>query len=566
MFGMRLCNKKIRIILGAAIFLAALFLSANVNVVSARADDILGQQQVFWVDSDYDRFARTRAAADLVHISSKAYFYVDDRYWSGLSPMQRGDLTNKIYDLADAFDNIIYPKETEFWGSEPNPGIDGDPKITIFFEQLISGNGGYFDTLNGYDVNGSNKREMFFISVDAVNNIENAKMFLAHEFQHLISFNQKDILRKIAEEVWLNELRSEYSISLVGFNEPYNDSGLARRADLFLNQPSDSLTEWPNVSLDYAQAALFGEYLVEQYGPDILTETLRSSDAGINSINRFLENHNYKERFTDIFGNWAIANYLNNISQNLRYGYSLSGLQNLKISPSSVTNLLSQSSYNFYYSLKPWQPSWYKFIVDQMAMLSKAVKIDFAAGALFRIFYADNLGRTGILANSAYIDDPGGLSDFVIIPVNQSKVSDFGKNDSPAAISFTLNFVDAAPGRGLSALKDGLLIKKSNEKELYVIEGKYKRYLNSGVIALYGQLDSSKAIEVDEDSFHSYITANYVREVNDKKVYAVWPDGTKHWLNITPQQWDASGRDWNSIFIINESELNSYKTEADIVR
>lgn len=505
--------------------------------------------------------------AILVGISSRAYFYVDDRYWDNLNPTQRNDLADKISDLAAAFDNIIYPKETEFWGSEPNPGIDGDSRITIVLEQLISGNGGYFDTLNGYDAEESNKREIIFVSAEAVNsNLKNAKMFLAHEFQHLISFNQKDLLHKVSEDVWLNELRSEYSVSLVGYNEPYAGSSLERRANLFINQPSDSLTEWPNVALDYAQAALFGEYLVEQYGPDILKDTLRSSLSGIASINQFLTDRNYKERFSDIFGNWAIMNFINNILNDAKYGYTLGGLKDIKVFPSSITNLSNQATYNFYYSLKPWQPAWYKFNVGQSVMNAKAIKIDFSTGALFRIFYADNLGRTAVLANSAYIDDPGGLSDFVIIPVNQSKIFDFGANDIPAAISFALKFVDAAPGRGLSALKDGLLIKKRNEKELYVIEGKYKRYLNPVVLGLYGQLDPLKAIEVDETLFHSYATANYIREVNDKKVYAVWPDGTKHWLNITPQQWDASGRDWNSIFIINESELHSYKTGVDIVR
>lgn len=533
----------------------------------ARADDVLGQKQVFWVDADYDRFARTRAVADLVHISSKAYFYVDDRYWSDLSSMQRGDLTNKIYELAETFDNVIYPKETEFWGSESNPGIDGDARITIVLEQLISGNGGYFDTINGYDVNGSNKREIFFINVDSVsNNIKNAKIFLAHEFQHLISFNQKELLQKVSEDIWLNELRSEYAVSLTGFNEPYSDSSLLRRADLFLSQPSDSLTEWPNISLDYAHVALFGEYLVEQYGSGILTETLRSPDSGINSINRFLENHNYKERFTDIFGNWTFANYLNNISQNLLYGYSLSGLKNLKINPSSITNLSIQSPYIFSYSLKPWQPAWYKFNVGQSVANSKTIKLDFGNNVSFKIFYTDNLGRTAVLSNPAYIDNPGGLTDFVIIPINQSKVSDFGKNDIATAISFNLNFIDASPGLGLSALKDGMLIKRPVEKELYVIEGKYKRYLNPSVLSLYGQLDPSKAAEVGDTIFSSYMTANYVRAIDDKKVYAVWPDGTKHWLNMTGDYFTQSGRDWGSIFIINQSELNFYKTGKDIIQ
>lgn len=529
--------------------------------------DFLGQKQVFWVNSNYDKFGRNQMTATLIHVSSRAHFYVDDRYWNNLNQIQQSNLTEKIYNLAEDFDNIIYPKETEFWGSEPNPGIDGDPRITIVLEQLIDGNGGYFDTVNGYDTETSNKREIFFVSADATGtNLKNAKMFLAHEFQHLISFNQKDILRKIEEDVWLNELRSEYSVSLAGYNEPYAGSGLERRAVVLTGQPSDSLTEWPNVSLDYAQVALFGEYLVEQYGPEILTETLRSSYAGIDSINRFLENHNRKERFADVFGNWAVANYLNDISNDKRYGYIQKNFKNLKIFPTSITNLSNQASYNFYYSLRPWQPAWYKFNVGQSMMNTKAVKIDFAAGALFRIFYADNLGRTAVLANLAYIDDPGGLTDFVIIPVNQSKTFDFGANDTSAAISFALNFVDAAPGRGLSALKDGLLIKKPKEKELYVIEGKYKRYLNSDILGLYGHLDPSQAVEVDETAFNSYTTANYVREASDKKIYAVWSDNTKHWLNMTGEHFAQSGRDWNSVFIINEAEFNSYKTGSDITR
>ena len=73
-------------------------------------------------------------------------------------------------------------------------------------------------------------------------------------------------------------------------------------------------------------------------------------------------------------------------------------------------------------------------------------------------------------------------------------------------------------------------------------------------------------MEVDETTFHSYTTTNYVRYVNEEQVYAVWPDGTKHWLNITPQQWDISSRDWGAIFTINDLELNVYKTGVDITR
>ena len=170
------------------------------------------------------------------------------------------------------------------------------------------------------------------------------------------------------------------------------------------------------------------------------------------------------------------------------------------------------------------------------------------------------------MANPAYIDDPGGLADFTLIPVNQSKTSDFSKNEQAAPITFSINFVESGLGRRLSIIENGSLIKKPREGELYVIEGKYKRNLSAGALASYGHLDPAKAIEVDEGTLNSYTTANYVRALNDKKVYAVWPDGTKHWLNMSGEYFTQSGRDWGSIFTINDAEFQFYKTGPDIVK
>ena len=86
------------------------------------------------------------------------------------------------------------------------------------------------------------------------------------------------------------------------------------------------------------------------------------------------------------------------------------------------------------------------------------------------------------------------------------------------------------------------------------------------VIKLYGHLDTSKAIEVSPQVFDSYKIANYIRNVNDKKVYAIRPEGTKHWLNMTAEYFTQSGRDWNAIFIINDLEYNFYKTGPDVTR
>ncbi len=537
-----------------------LLVSFFVFVFNASAD-MLGQSVIFNVNSRYDQFSRTSLSATLRQISEHAYFYVEDRYWDNLNTNQRIVLNSNISALAQEFDNNIYPTETQFWGPEPNPGIDNDSKITIVLEDLVSGNGGYFATSNEYPkkiAGDSNEREMIFISVSAGNL---AKVFLGHEFQHLISYNQKELSRNVQEDIWLNELRSEYSISLLGYNDNFYRSNLERRVSAFLEDPSDSLTEWPNVSKDYVQVVLFGQYLLERFGPSIFKETLQSSMIGIDSINRFLQNNNYIEKFSDIFEDWTIANYLNNISLNTRYGYQRDELKNIHVTPQQ-SFLSYPSAYFFNYSLKPWQSAWYRYGFSSLPS-DKAVKISYNPDYLFKILYVDNLGRIGALKNPDYITNPGGLSSIVLMPINEFKTADFSSEESPRSVLVNVNFVDNALAQ---PIVDGSLIKRPGESEIYVVEGKYKRYLRSEIIKLYGQLDPSKAVELDDKIFNSYTTANYVRNINDKKVYAVWPDGTKHWLNMSGDYFTQSGRDWGAIFTINESEFNSYKKGADITK
>ena len=71
--------------------------------------------------------------------------------------------------------------------------------------------------------------------------------------------------------------------------------------------------------------------------------------------------------------------------------------------------------------------------------------------------------------------------------------------------------------------------------------------------------------EVSDDVFIHYLSSNYIRAIDQQKVYAIWPDNTKHWIDITPAQWDASHRDWGAIFIVNDAEVASYQTGQNIV-
>lgn len=547
------------------ILLVSFFISAP----SVSADNI-GDESNFFVNSEYDEFSRNAASVTLRHVSNRAYFYVDDRYWAGLDQFEKNDLTTDTQELARQFDQFIYDQEVGFFGSEPNPGVDGDPKITILLEDLKRGVGGYFETANLYRkelVDTSNEREMVVVNVDSIEG--NGKNYLAHEFQHLLSFNQKELIRDISEDVWLNELRSEYAVTWVGYNSVFNGSNLDRRLDSFLSDPSDSLTEWPNTTLDYGHAAVFAEYLTEQFGPQIISETMKLYSGGIGSLNQYFQSKNIQDNFSNVFGRWLAANYLNDSNFDSRLGYKREGLRDFRITPQQYT-LAYPESYTLEYDLEPWEGSWHKLNLYYMPE-GKAVKVDFNSERGFNLWYIDNQGNFGSLPDGGVIPNKGGLTSVVLMPVNESETSRFTKDDPALEFSANIQFVDA-PTIGASTvstsstLKNGDLIKRSHEPETYVIEGKYKRYLRPEVIALYGHLNPANAIELDGERFNSFTTANYVRNVSEERVFAVWPDGTKHWLNITEAQFIITGRDAGSIFTINDLELNYYATGPDITR
>lgn len=544
-------------------FIVAVFLFVLSGSGQASADT-LGERHTFFVNPTYDVFKRTSIPVTLVYVGSHSYIYTENEYLESLNPSERTIFNQQVSALAQEFDNNIYPKEVSFWGPEANPGIDNDPKITILLERLTSGTGGYFDSINGYPLSGAdrtNQREMISVNVSSLGT-DRLKIFLAHEFQHLISFNQKELLRDISEDVWLNELRSQYSITAVGLNDNFRDSDLSQRLQNFLSSPGDSLTEWPNTNLDYASVTLFGQYLFDRFGPSILRDTLHSFTSGIDSINKYLISQRSPDRFTDIFSDWVWTNYYNNRTQDIRYGYINPELQNIHVPPTDARQLTSQNLNSYSLSLKPWQPVLYRFRTDTFAPVGKNIKISWD-GSGFQVYYADESGSKQKISNGDIIKPPTG--SFVLIPVNESKTTDFKSNEISIPLTISIEYTDQPVLTIVSAIQDGSLIMHAGTPDIYVVWGKYKRYLSPEVLPFYG-LDPTKAVVVSEAVFQSYMPSNYIRAVDGKKVYAVWPDGTKHWLDMTAQHFTDSHRDWNSIFIVNDLESNFYKIGASITR
>jgi len=324
--------------------------------------DFVGDRKSFYVDKGYDINGRASISAILVKSSSKANIYIDELWWNFTS---QSSAESAINNLSDEFDNKIYPTLTDIFGEEWNPGIDRDPKITILIQSMKNEAGGYFRTNDEYVkllISDSNEREMIYINSKYVLNAD-LKAFVAHEFVHLITFNQKNERYDLEEDTWLNEARAEYAPTLLLYNNNYEGSYLEKRAQYFSENPNGSLVDWQDTKYDYGRTSLFVHYLVDQYGINILVDSLHSPQIGIDSINYALKKNGFDVNFFKIFLDWTIAVLINDCNYGPRYCYLAKNLKNFYISPPiNFLPISGNTTLTFTDNTKYWTGNWYKLI------------------------------------------------------------------------------------------------------------------------------------------------------------------------------------------------------------
>jgi hypothetical protein len=218
--------------------------------------------------------------------------------------------------LQNEFDTKIYPSDTSNFGSEPNPGIDNDSLITILLLNIKDGfNGagsyvaGYFDPGNEYPLSAnpvSNQREMFYMNINPILIITSsvtADEFyttLAHEFQHMIHWEQKTHIMNLDDDTWLDEAMSEAAPTYI-----YGPS-CARLYD-YEQDPSNSLTDWQGTLGDYGIAYMWSQYYKDQFSGNILESIMQQNSTGITSVTSALAAVPTSKTFADTFYDMSIA-------------------------------------------------------------------------------------------------------------------------------------------------------------------------------------------------------------------------------------------------------------------
>lgn len=433
------------------------FLSCNEYVKAANVGDIVN----FNVDKNFDASGRTQVPSTLVKISPKLYFYIEKNWWDSQTTEQQNSIFLKLDNLSEEFDSNIYPNLTSIFGLEWNPGIDKDSKISVLFESMNSTEGGYFREADEYEkiqIPNSNEREMVYLSVTNLDK-ENIRVVLAHEFLHLITFNQKNRMSGLEEETWLNEARADYVSTILGYDDNYSGSNLQQRVKDFIENPSDSITDWTGTKYDYASINLFTHYIVDHYGVNILSDSLKSKSIGIQSINDALLSKNTGTDFSKIFTNWIIALAINDCSKGVEYCYINESLKSLRINPAliflPITGSSSLTSTNV---TKNWAGYWHKVIGG-----SGDLKLSFSSlpNLKFKVPYIIFDKNNNYTIDFLKINSEGKASvdiqnfgidykSLVVALSLQNKMSDFDSLD----FIYPYTFVVSISGKGSQAEQD----------------------------------------------------------------------------------------------------------------
>lgn len=551
-----------------------------------------GEMVSFNVDQSYAAIGKSRVMATLQYVGQNAYFYFENDWWNSAP----SDKSAFVTDLAKEFDQVIYPQLRNVLGSEWKPGIDGDPKIAILFTPLKDNAGGFFNTQDEYSVAeavDSNARELIYLNTAAFNS-SRLKGFLAHEFQHLITFYQKDKANDVSDEVFLNEARSEYASTILGYDNSFVGSNLEKRISDFLSQPSNSLTEWRNQPEDYGIVNLFMQYLVEHYGSSILSKMIVSSKTGIESINEALASLGAQETFTDIFANWLVAIYLDDCQIGVKYCFLNENIRGrLRVAPTSTytfppigTNAMMVASMT-----KDWTPRWFKFTGG-----NQNLKIDFGGvNGDFKVPYiiTKSSGRSEVKfltinnqEGTAYISNFGSeVASVVLMPFSYGKMAGFAADESYRTFTYAITTVSEVPPESQGPAEqpqnplpspppsqpkvpnypNGSLIRAAGDFKVYVISGSYKRWIrNPQIFNAYGHFRWESVIEITPEERDWYQESNLVRTDGETRVFEIDASGIKHWLMMSPERFTTTGRRWEAIFIINTRERDLYRTGTNI--
>jgi hypothetical protein len=323
----------------------------------------VGEERSFNVFTWEGAPRRVKAIARTV--SAHAVIYQDVEAPGG------GFSDSELAALAQSFDDPIYPTDVAVFGGTSD--VDANGRVTILLTPavnrltlpsdsgFIAGFTSFCDLLASTECTDSNVGELLYALVpdpegrfgrrhtkdDLVRRLPGV---IAHEFAHMIHFNQRMLVRKARdfESVWLSEAlahAAEDTIARVLRSRGQTEAAdrMVRsnymRAGLYLADPGKIGLPYgrDGDSLEGRGAAwLFLDYLTARYGGGLLKQLAAATEVG--SVNVAAR---VRESWNNIVGDWVLALYADDAPE--LAGYSIDARytypnRNLRADVASVTS------------------------------------------------------------------------------------------------------------------------------------------------------------------------------------------------------------------------------------
>jgi hypothetical protein len=272
--------------------------------------------------------------AEAKYIGTRAAIFVDDEAPPPPSGFDAGDLAA----LAARFDGVIHPEVTAVFGAASD--LDSNERIIILLtpavNRLTPRNsagfvGGFFYGIDLLPSNtGSNQGEIFYALVPDPSGIFSdartksqvltaVPAVLAHEFQHMVHFNERVLVRGAGgqEALWLSEALAQMAEEIVAraydvLSDPTSAglfrAGAVQRARRYLVGPdtvSVVVTAGQGSIAERGAGFLNMLYLEDQRGPGILGDLTRTTRTGVANVET-----QTGAAWADLLADWWSATYL----------------------------------------------------------------------------------------------------------------------------------------------------------------------------------------------------------------------------------------------------------------
>jgi len=342
----------------------------------------LGDTDDFWVSDDYRAWngidddsdgatdllddpdeAMYEVTAEVVRVTDHAYLFLDENETDSVT-------TAELNDMASAFEDTIYPVETDLFGQPPD--IDSNSRIIILITDLRDEAyyslsslyiAGYFWLLHTVDPSGYTSSDPYYYSeykeiihIDTKSfDVNIDQDTVAHELQHLLHYNNDE-----DETVWLDEGCAVLAEHLTGYTAGW--SPYVQGSQGFTNHPGTSLTYWEGTMASYGAVFTFFLMLQQVYGNNTITDIVTdSSRQGMPSI----------EEATglsgdDLFAEFAYRNIINDVSKG--YGYEIFTAE----ASSTAISSLPYTSTNV--AIPFWSSKYYSIPDDDTGILNVTVE------------------------------------------------------------------------------------------------------------------------------------------------------------------------------------------------